>query len=368
MSCPLEKSLLLNRTNLGVVIGCVVTVLWSLTAIDVTLARQTASPPVSIIYDTDIGNDIDDAMALSMIHALQSLGECKLLAVTITKDNPYAGSMVDVMNTFYGRGGIPIGTSHTGFTPEDGNYNRAVCTALNDGQLRYPHQLRNGGDAPEAVEVLRKTLAAQPDGSVVIVQVGFSTNLARLLDSKADAISPFDGPELVRSKVRLLSAMAGRFVYAEGEKRLAEYNINIDIKSAQRVLHHWPTPVVVSGYEVGRHLMFPGASIEQDYGYVLHHPLVDAYKVWDKVPYDPSTYDLTSVLYAVRPDAGYFGLSQAGRVIVEDEGTTRFEPAEGGRHHYLTVSPLQKSLVRDVFVELCRRPPDRFIVRETCDE
>jgi purine nucleosidase len=72
---------------------------------------HAASPPlpVPLIFDTDMGNDVDDAMALAVIHALQSRGECRLLAVTLTKANRYAAPFVDLVNTFYGRGDIPIG-------------------------------------------------------------------------------------------------------------------------------------------------------------------------------------------------------------------------------------------------------------------
>jgi hypothetical protein len=68
-----------------------------------------AADPVRLIFDTDIGNDVDDVLALGMIHALESRGQCQLLAVTITKDHPWAAEFVDAVNTFYGRGDIPIG-------------------------------------------------------------------------------------------------------------------------------------------------------------------------------------------------------------------------------------------------------------------
>ena len=51
------------------------------------------------------------------------------------------------------------------------------------GRFRYPHDLRLKQPAQDATALLRATLAAQPDRSVVIAQVGFSTNLARLLES-----------------------------------------------------------------------------------------------------------------------------------------------------------------------------------------
>lgn len=50
-------------------------------------AGEAGAVPVPIILDTDMGNDIDDALALGLIHTLQTRGECRLLAVTLSKDN-----------------------------------------------------------------------------------------------------------------------------------------------------------------------------------------------------------------------------------------------------------------------------------------
>src|SRR5579883_2571005 len=132
-----------------------------------------AAEPVKLIFDTDIGNDVDDVLALGMIHALQSRGACELLAVTVTKDHELAGPFVDAVNTFYGRPKIPVGVVRNGATREEGKF----LGMVRDGNT-YPHALKKSSDAPDAVALLRKVLAAQPDGSVVIVQVGFATNLA----------------------------------------------------------------------------------------------------------------------------------------------------------------------------------------------
>ena len=56
----------------------------------------------------------------------------------------------------------------------------------------FPHDLAKSSDAPDAALLYRKVLAAQADASVVIVSVGFLTNLKSLLDTPADAISPLD--------------------------------------------------------------------------------------------------------------------------------------------------------------------------------
>lgn len=325
-----------------------------LLAVSPARADQSQPGPVPLVFDTDVGNDVDDAMALAMIHALQSRRECRLLAVTITKDNPYAGRFIDLMNTFYGRGEIPIGLVHKGVTPDDGKYLRQLVTATDGGKPRYPHDFRPGPDGPEAVALLRRVLAAQADRSVVIVQVGFSTNLARLLDSAPDSTVPVPGRELVRRKVRLLSTMAG--AYGEKMRGRKEYNVIIDLPAAKKLFAEWPTPVVASGWEIGAAIKHPAQSMREDYQYVTHHPLREAYHYYRGLDKDQATYDLTSVLYAVRPDRGYFDLSARGRIIVEADGTTSFRADPSGPHRYLVVRPEQIVQVREAQALLCSQP------------
>ena len=78
-----------------------------------------ADDPVTLIFDTDIGNDVDDVLALGMIHALQSRGVCDLIAVTVTKDHALAGPFVDAVNTFYGRPHISVGVVRDGATRDE---------------------------------------------------------------------------------------------------------------------------------------------------------------------------------------------------------------------------------------------------------
>jgi len=77
-----------------------------------------------------------------------------------------------------------------------------------------------------------------------------------------------------------------------------------------------------------------------------------------KMPYDRETWDLTAVLYAVRPDRGYFGLSEPGRITVDDQQITRFSEVPNGRHRYLTVTPEQVTRVKESLVQLASQPPD----------
>lgn len=321
-------------------------------ALTLALLAPAASgrEPVRIIFDTDIGNDIDDALALAMLHAFETRGEARLLAVTITKDNAMAAPFVDLVNTFYGRPEIPIGMVRNGKTPQASNMLRVPV----EKKPAYPRHIRDGAQAPEAVSVLRRVLAAQPDGSVVMVQVGFSTNLARLLDSPPDASSPLSGRDLAARKVRLLSVMAGQFPTGR-----PEYNVRIDVPAARRIFEDWPSPVVASGFEVGSALLFPAASIINDFAYTANHPIADAYRAYHKMPYDRPTWDLTAVLYAVRPDRGYFTLSAPGKVRVDDKGVATFTAVDGGTRRYLVAPEAQRARIVEIMAALASEPPRR---------
>ena len=64
-----------------------------------------------IIFDTDMGNDVDDALALAMLHALSDRGECELIGVTLTNANPSAAPYIRMVNRFYGRADLPVGAA-----------------------------------------------------------------------------------------------------------------------------------------------------------------------------------------------------------------------------------------------------------------
>ena len=310
---------------------------------------------IPIIFDTDIGNDVDDALAMGVIHALVNRGECQLLAVTITKDNQYAAPIINLINTFYGRPDIPVGMARSGVTPDDGRYLKQVVLTKNEkGEDAFPHAIKPGSEVPEAVGLLRKTLAAQADGSVVVIQVGFSTNFARLMDTQADDISPLSGMELIRKKVRLLSIMAGSFV---PKYTHIEYNIQCDVPAAKKLIAGWPTPIVFSGFEIGDMIQFPSVNIRNDFNYVKQHPLKESYHYYRGLDKSQATFDLTSVLYAVRPNHGYFDLSEPGTVVLDAEGRTTFEPGANGKHRYMIVSEAQIAKVVEALCLLSSEPP-----------
>ena len=48
-------------------------------------ASAVFAAPIRVVFDTDMGNDIDDALALSMLHRFQKEGKAEIAAVLVNK-------------------------------------------------------------------------------------------------------------------------------------------------------------------------------------------------------------------------------------------------------------------------------------------
>ena len=232
-----------------------------------------------------------------------------------------------------------------------------LAEAKDDDKPRYPHRLKRSSDAPEATALLRKILSQQPDHSVVLVQVGYFSNLAALLDTPGDAASPLTGRELVQQKVKLLSVMAGSF---KTNRHDLEYNVTQDLPATKQLARNWPTPDRLERVRDRHRRALSGREHRAGFRLTCRTiPAAEAYCLYNPPPHERPTWDLTSALYAVRPDRGYFGLSSPGQVTVEQDGFTRFTPAPEGRDRFLTLNDLQIARVKEALVELASQPPCR---------
>ena len=321
--------------------------------------RKTAAEgdsPLPVIFETDLGNDVDDALALDLLYKYQDAGKIRLLAVNLNKNGEAPAEFADILNTWYGYPDIPVGIIRDGAECETDaavNYAKAVVDLEDaEGKPLFARSHPGYAEYPEAVTLYRKLLAAEPDTSVVIASVGFSTNLIRLLETPADEYSKLTGKELVEKKVKLLVTMAGCF----NDPSLHEYNVVKDIPAAKVIFGEWPTPVVTSPFEVGIRIQYPATSIENDFGWAPQHPVVEAYKAYLPMPYDRPTWDPTAVLYAVE-GGDWFTVSEPGRIVVTDEGSTLFEADEAGTRRYLSVTDEQAKAILDHFVEVITSEP-----------
>lgn len=312
-------------------------------------AQPTPAAPVRVILDTDMGNDVDDPLALDMLYKAMDRGQIDLIGILSNKNGLSSARFIDMMNTWYGYPAIPVGRVSDGVKVHDtGNYADKVCDSGIFPRSRQDEQYG------EAVGLYRRLLAASPDSSVVIVSVGFSTNLGRLLESSGDENSPLDGIELVRRKVISCSVMAGSF----GPKPRAEFNVVHDIPNAKRFFALCPVPFAVVSLELGKTVDYPGASIENDFAWAAEHPVVEAYKAYRALPYDRPSWDMMSVLYVLRPEM--FTVSEPGIVCVDDLGYTYFVPTPRGKHVLLSAHAAQQAAIRDCFLETIPSKPARY--------
>lgn len=289
---------------------------------------------VKIIFDTDIGGDADDLGAVAMLHNFVNKGECELLAIMSWSTNKYAVPAIDALNRYYGNPDIPIGVRKDEIFESKENYNRIIAE-------NFPYQLNNN-DVPDATKLYRKILASQKDRSVSVVTVGPLANIKRLLESKADEISPLNGSELICKKVKEFIIMGGKFPSGENE-----WNFNGGMPGVTKyVVENLQVPTVFSGFELGVQIKTAAVFNEIDKNTPLYKGFLyfSEHAPWMKERFqgkilDNASYDQTAVLYAVRGGVGeYWEPICGGYVEVDQKGDNRWIKGKVTNHSYLKLT------------------------------
>ncbi len=304
-------------------------------------SQENKREPVRIIFDTDMQTDVDDVGAAAMLHALADRGEIEILATMVSVSYPWSVPCMDAINTFYGRPNLPIGTVKGKGVVRNSSYARQIAE-------EFPHDLKSAGAASDAVALYRKILAAEADKSVVIVTVGYLTNVAALLDSKPDQSSALNGRELVQQKVKQWVCMGG--IYPRG----LETNFKYDAPASVKAVNKWPTPVIFSGWEIGKDILTghtlceklpPGNLVRRAYELYLG-PNKTQRESWDQ----------SAVLVAARGLGAYWDIEARGSNHINADGSNEWRAAPGKEHSYLVrkMKPLE---IASIIEELMAQPP-----------
>jgi inosine-uridine nucleoside N-ribohydrolase len=317
---------------------------------------QGQAPSLGIILDCGLGNNIDEALALALLYGLDGKNEARILAFGISKPNLKAAALLEAIARFYGGASsgafgaigrtLPVGLADEGKFPEDtAMLTQPLARRTEDGKPLYPHGIENLNSTAEARTVLRNAVFAQADQSCVVILTGPATNLARMLDLPGvkDAIA---------QKVRYLVVAGGAYPIGE-----PSFNFKSDAAAAKKLFAEWPSPIVAVGDEVGTAVLYPATSIEKDFAWTPAHPVVDAYRASQAMPYDAPTGAMAAVLHAVRPTASNFKLSAPGTINVADDGHVQFTATPEGKHRYLTLDAAQKEALLKTFIELASAKP-----------
>ncbi|TFF33623.1 nucleoside hydrolase [Mucilaginibacter psychrotolerans] len=308
-------------------------------------AQNVARIPEAIIFDSDMGPDYDDVGAIAMLHAFADKGEAKILATMASTNYPGVAGVMSVFNTYFKRPGIPIGVPK-GKALDLRDWQHWTDTVL----AKYPHKIKTNTKAWDAVKLYRKILAAQPNGSVTIVTIGFLTNMSDLLKSRPDEYSQLDGRQLVAKKVKHLVSMAGKF--PEGW----EFNVMKDAAASQNAFDNWPTPVILSGFEIGEKIKVGLPLIHNPS--IRNSPVKDVFRICIPMAKEDSigrkSWDETAVLVAVRGYELYYSLMM-GRIKVADAGNNTWDD-NGDGHAYL-VEKMPAKEVEAIINELIMHQP-----------
>ena len=330
---------------------------FALLAIFALSTVEAANKPIKIIFDTDMGNDVDDVIALDMLYKYQDEGIIDLLGILSSKREGGSVKFIDAMNVLYGYPNIPIGIAK--IYPEEGYVDTATSKRLNYADYvvannSYKHTVKDWDSIPDGYKLLRQLLAKEEDHSVVVVAVGFSTNLARMMESKGDEFSPLSGKELFAQKVEKVVIMAGNFA-----EQKAEYNVRKDHFAAVKFYSECPVPMYFTDYRLGRTILYPWQAIYKGYKYVENHPCVKAFEYYSQMPYNRPLWDPTAVLFAVEPK-GYASVSKPGMVQVDFKSNTFFIEDKGSNRYFFIVNDKQRAKIIRRVEEITLRTPKCF--------
>jgi inosine-uridine nucleoside N-ribohydrolase len=281
-----------------------------LSLLQLTPGSAFATSPPKVIFETDMESDIDDAAALAILHRLADRGECQLLAVMHNTSDDFGVGVIDAIDTYYGRGDLRIGAYKANDAPSaqfGGAMHYAESIAKDP---RFPKDVVSRDDVPDAVALYKRLLPRQPDGTVVIVSVGWTTNLRDLL------LDP-QGPRLVKGKVSRLVVMGGGWdppdtPHVAAMNLAGNQVIAAAYQAGRYVVEHWPTQIVFSGLSIGGKVL-TGERLKKT---PPENPVREAYRIckqrYGQKNWSHASWDQTAALFAVRGKAALWKLNTTG--------------------------------------------------------
>lgn len=268
-----------------------------------------------ILFDTDIGSDIDDAVCLAY---LLKQPQCQLLGITTVSGQPLnRAKLASAMCRRAGKS-VPIypGIEAPLLTPP-----RQPQAPQSAKLGAWPHDTEFPQN--QAVEFLRQTIRENP-GEVTLLAVGPMTNIALLF-----SIDP-EIPSLLKQLVM----MCGVFTNQLANVGPLEWNAICD-PYASAIVYRAPVKKCVSiGLDVTCQVTLEREAVQERFRGGILAPVLDFADVWFRDMKLMTFHDPLAGAVVFREDLCSY---QAGEVTVELQserlrGLTHWEPKEGGRH------------------------------------
>jgi len=252
----------------------------------------------TVIFDTDIGTDCDDAGALRLLARMTTRVGNAFPGVAVNASPDFGPGTVDAILS-YENMKRPVGkTWRTDIFPDEERYIKFVAE----------HFSRNFADGTlnirDAAELYREMLEQAPDGRVVILTVGFFTTVREILEKE---------PELFRRKVRCVVSMAGELEKCDSP----EWNLMHDVPAAQAFFAACPCPIYLAGGYMGTGIL-TGFEREDP-----TDPVAEAYRLFTKGAMKRDSWDPVTVDFAFRGEGEDYEVLPPMKVRVRDDGSIR---------------------------------------------
>lgn len=277
-----------------------------------------ASDRIPVILDTDIGTDIDDAVALSY---LLRQPRCELVGVAcVSGEVAKRASCASALCRSVGRDDVPI---VCGSEPSLLRGVRQPKCQQAEALPRWSH--RADFEPATAVEWMRQTIRSRP-GEITLLSIGPMTNIGLLFATDPEI------PSLLAGYV----AMAGKFVMSNAPGWLSEWNIICDPEAAAIAYDNAPQDMRSIGLDVTMQCQLDAGEVRDRFtaagGPLL--PTLDMAEVWFRHAPLMTFHDPLAAAAIFEPDICTWA---KGNVKVElrgehTPGVTVFGGDENGRH------------------------------------
>ena len=278
-----------------------------------------------VILDTDIGTDVDDALALA---ALMGSKEVDLIGITtvygdVRLRSAIAMHLCSLVNreipTFAGEGKTISG--------------REVWVSGSEGK-NYENLASFTPQITSAVDFLVNAVVSQPK-SIDVIAIGPLTNIARAIQSNQD----------FEKKVKRVWIMGGDFTQSR-----VEHNFKCDVDAARIVLES-SIPISILDLPSSQKTIIRMEEIEQIrnapvFGALLYSEIMSWIEPRNQdwtIPHDP-----IAALALISPE--FFETSPAGNVTIDPEGMSFWNESPTG--NVVLLNPVQPELAIQRMIEL----------------
>jgi len=274
-------------------------------------APAAAAHPQLVIFDTDIGDDIDDVLALGLAF---SSPELKLLGVTSAwGDTELRARMLDRLLRETGNDQIPVAVGVSKHKQGEAAFSQARWA---EREPARPHQ--------PAVDFILEQIRLRP-GEITLIEVAPMTNLRAALARDPETFKKLKRIVMMGGGVRKGYDRYGLLLNASAPG--PEYNIAMDVEAARKVFGSG-VPIYMMPLdstqlkldELKREMVFTHSSALTDASTLL-------YQLWAKetAQATPTMFDAVAVAYAIDPNTCPV---TPLRIAIDAEGVTR-EGADG---------------------------------------